>query len=109
MRLGTPGKGKNPRVPVEVVIPMDAVTMLPEAGRFVARLELRVAALDESGDRNELAVVPVVLEGQEPPPGSHAIYALEVKLRRERHDVVVSLYDPLSDTLLVAKARFDPP
>ena len=108
VRLGPAGKGKQPKVPVEVVIPMDAVTMLPERDHYVARLELRVAVLDESGDENEIASIPVVLEGPEPPLGSHAIYATEIKLRREPHDVVIALYDPLSDTLLTAKKRFEP-
>ena len=108
VRLGTPGRGKNPQVPVEVVIPMDEVTMLPEGDHYVAHLELRIAVLDESGDQNEIAVIPVELKGPAPPPGSHAVYDSAVKLRRERHDLVISLYDPLSDTLLAAKTRFEP-
>ncbi len=108
VRLGEPGKGKQPKVPIEVVIPMDAITMLPERDHYVARLELRVAALDKSGDENEIAAIPVVLEGPEPPPGSHATYETAIKLRREPHDLVIALYDPLSDTLLAAKKRFEP-
>jgi VWFA-related protein len=106
--LGPPGKGNRPRVPVEVDIPMDAVTMIPEGDHFVAELELRLAVLDESGDQNEIAVIPVRLAGPKPPPGSHAVYETAVKLRREPHDVVISLYDPLSDTLMVAKREFRP-
>lgn len=108
VRLGPSGKGKRPQVPVEVEIPMDAVTMIPEGDHFVAELELRVAVLDVSGDQSEIAVIPVRLAGPKPPPGSHAVYATAVKLRREPHDVVISLYDPLTDTLMVAKQRFDP-
>lgn len=108
VRLGAVGKGKQPKVPIEVVIPMDAITMIPEGAHYVARLELRVAVLDESGDQNEIAAIPVTLEGPEPPPGAHAVYETVVKLRRERHDIVVSLYDPLSDALLVAKTTFAP-
>ena len=87
---------------------MDEVTMLPEGDHYVAHLELRIAVLDESGDQNEIAVIPVELKGPAPPPGSHAVYDSAVKLRRERHDLVISLYDPLSDTLLAAKTRFEP-
>jgi hypothetical protein len=82
--------------------------MLPEGDHYVANLELRVAVLDESGDQSELANIPVVLEGPAPPPGSHAVYATEIKLRREPHDVMIALYDPLSDALLAAKKRFEP-
>jgi VWFA-related protein len=108
VRLGPAGKGRLPLVPLEVVIPMDLVTMLPRGDHYAAELELRVAVLDESGDQNEIAVVPVKLEGPKPPPGARAVYATAVKLRREAHDLVVSLYDPLADTVLAAKRRFEP-
>jgi VWFA-related protein len=108
VKLGPPGRGKRPVVPIEVVIPMDEIAMIPEGDHYVAELELRVAGLDESGDQNDIQVIPVPLSGPEPPPGSHAVYEAGVKLRREAHDLVISLYDPLSDTLLVAKKRFEP-
>jgi VWFA-related protein len=108
LQLGPAGKGKRPLVPLQVVIPMDTVTMVPHGNHFVAHLELRVAVLDERGNQNEISVIPVVLEGPRPPPGSHATYETAIRLRREAHDVVISLYDPLSGTLHVTKTRFVP-
>lgn len=110
LALGPAGKGRRKvTVPVELNIPMDEVAMLPFQGRYVAELELRIGALDEFGDRNEIAAVPVKLEGAGPPPaGAHAIYALEINIRNRPQDLVVSLYDPIGDRMLVATERFNP-
>lgn len=110
IKLGEiPSRGRKVKVPMEVVIPMDSITMLPHQGRYVAELELRIAALDEFGDRNEIAAVPVKLDGDDPPPeGAHAVYGLDIKIKRQPQDLVVSLYDPISDHVLVAKGRFTP-
>ena len=104
-----PKRGRRVELPLELKIPMDAITMLPYQGRYVAELELRVGALDENGDRNEIAAVPVVLEGAAPPPlGAHAIYAVNIRVRRQAQNLVVSLYDPVGDRILVASTHFDP-
>lgn len=109
VRFGPNGKEKRGKVdvPVTIVIPMDAVTMVPHRGEYVAELQLRVAALDEGGNRNELPVIPVRLAGPQPPqPGQHATYEVVLKLRAEDHDVVVALHDPPSDRMLSAVHRF---
>ena len=108
VHLGEAGRGSRPLVPVEVTIPMDEVTMVPKGNHYAARLELRVAVLDERGNQNEIAAIPVDLEGPAPPPGSHALYDTKVRLRRARQEMVISLYDPLSDNLLVGKTIFSP-
>lgn len=110
IRLGEiPNRGRRVKVPMEVIIPMDSITMLPYQGRYVAELELRIAALDEFGDHNEIAAVPVKLDGDNlPPEGAHAVYGLEIKIKRQPQDLVVSLYDPISDHMLVAKNAFAP-
>lgn len=94
-------------VPVTLTIPMDDVVMLPASGRsaagFEANLELRIAALDAGSHRNEIAVVPVWLHGDRPPrPGEHAVYETAVKLRRQCHDLVVSLHDPVGGTIFAS-------
>lgn len=94
-------------VPITIKIPMDAVTMIPHKGQYVAELELRVAVLDESGDRNELPVIPVQLAGPSlPQPGQHAIYETELKLRGEDHDLVIALFDPPSGRMLSTVKRY---
>ena len=104
-----PNRGRKVNVPVELMIPMDAITMLPHQGRYVAELELRIAALDEYGDRNEITAVPVKLEGDQlPPKGAHAVYAMNINIKRQPQDLVMSLYDPIGDRMLVGKGPFTP-
>jgi VWFA-related protein len=96
------GLGRTMEVPLSITIPMDSVTMLPVGQKqYAAELELRVAALDKSGQRSEVPVVPVVLRGNQlPPEGSHAIYETSVRLRKGTTQMVVSLYDPASGGIL---------
>jgi VWFA-related protein len=110
VELGQPSRGRRKvELPMLIRIPMDAVTMLPVKGRYVAELELRIGALDENGDRNEISTVPVQLAGSDPPPpGSYATYELAVKLRKEPQDLVFTLRDPATDTLMAAVTRFEP-
>jgi hypothetical protein len=91
---------KRMTLPLEVSIPMDAITMLPRGREYVAELELRVATIDKFGDRSDMPVIPVKLQGPKPQPGQRAVYATEVKLRNVTQDIVVSLHDPLSGTIL---------
>jgi VWFA-related protein len=104
-----PTRGRKVEIPLELRIPMDEITLLPHQGRYVAELELRVGALDDRGERNEIAAVPVTLDGDGPaPPGAHATYNLAIQIRRKPQDLVVSIYDPIGDRLLVATTRFVP-
>lgn len=109
VRLGAPQKsGRRLSLPVEMAIPMDDIVMLPKKDHYVAELELRIAALDEGGHRNEIAVIPVELAGPKPAPGQHAIYETAVKLRRQAHDLVISLHDPLSGIIYASVRQFVP-
>ncbi|MDH3744624.1 MAG: VWA domain-containing protein [Acidobacteriota bacterium] len=104
-----PKKGRGRlTLPVQLSIPMDEITMLPDGQRYVAQLELRIGVLDEDGNRNDMPVIPVMLDGPEPPPGAHALYETAIKIRRAPHDIVISLYDPLGDTILAATGEFRP-
>ena len=109
--LGTfPSKGRGRlTLPLRLSIPMDAIVMLPRDGSYVAELELRVGVVDDRGNRNDMPVIPVILTGPEPPPpGAHAVYETAITIRRRPHDIVVSLYDPLSDTILAATGSIVP-
>ena len=54
-------------VPLRVSVPLEEVTVLPHAGRYIAQLELRIAALDKNGHRSELDTLPFVLQSSSPP------------------------------------------
>lgn len=107
VRLGpVPKKGRRVEISLEIRIPMDEITMLPYRGRYVAELELRIGAINEAGERNEISVVPVVLSGDElPPAGAYATYELSIRVKREPQDLAFVLHDPLSDTILATSAK----
>ncbi len=111
VKLGASQKSGWRRInlPLEVSIPLDAVTMLPQGEEYFANLELRVAVLDQGGDRNEMPVIPVKLQGPKPQPGQRALYNTEVKLRKESHRVVVSVHDPISGTILLTTESISVP
>ena len=96
-------------VPVEIAIPAAAVTVLQVEGRWAAKLELRLAAVDERGNRSEMPVVPLSFENPGPPnPRSLFRYGTTLRLKQSRHEVVVSVFDPLSGKTLTTKAEVDP-
>lgn len=107
VRIGPlPKKGRRVTVSLEIRIPMDEITMLPYRGRYVAELELRIGAINEAGERNEISVVPVVLSGDElPPAGAYATYEVSIKVKREPQDLAFVLYDPLRDTILATSIQ----
>lgn len=109
---GEPENGgwKKVIVPLLVEIPLDQVTHLPSASGYATRLELRVAVIDDRGDRADIPVIPIVLEREtEPGEGETRVFATKLKMRERDHRLVVSLYDPASGTELSERldVRFD--
>ncbi len=102
------GRGKV-RVPLRVVIPLDGLTFLPAEGGFVADTELRVAVLDEDGNTSEIPVIPLGFKISKPPEeGKVTVYETHMKVRKKKHDLVVSLYDKPSGKILSTKIAIDP-
>ena len=94
------GIGKR-EIPLSVDIPVDHVTFLPTPDGYQADLELRVAVIDENGNRADVPVTPISYKTERLPEKDEvATYETRVKMRKMRHDVVVSLYDRLSGKLL---------
>ena len=88
-------------MPVRLEVPLDYVTMLAEGDAVGARLELRVAATDDDGDRAEVSVVPITVSGTKPADaGQIAVLETSLKLRRQPHRLLISLYDPPSGNML---------
>jgi hypothetical protein len=103
------GVGKV-ELPLALSIPVDALTFLPTpGGGWTAEIDLRVAVLDDGGATSPVAVVPLVLTVAEPPePGSYLGYTTSIKLRRDRHDLVVALHEPAGGAFLTAALSLDP-
>ncbi len=102
------GRGKI-TVPLKIVIPTDGLTFLPVEGGFIADTELRVAVLDENGNTSDIPVIPIGLKTKEmPEAGRFTVYETQVKMRKQKHDMVVSLYDKPSGKILSTKIEIEP-
>ncbi len=111
VQLGAAKKagGGRMEVPITVAIPVASITVLPIGDRFVAELELRVAALDEDGNTSDIPVIPLKLESdKQPAAGGMIRYDTSVKLRRKKQDLVVSIFDPASGHLLANRLELSP-
>jgi len=109
--LGEPGRHKmrQVKVPIQVKIPMDWVTMLPLGDdHYACKLELRISAEDDHGNRADIAMVPVTLQGGPPPEGSYTSYEAELLLRRREQRLVFSLLDTGSGETLTQTVAFNP-
>ena len=105
VRLGTPRKAGFLRisVPVEVVVPLDELTLLPMDGKWMNELEFRISAVDkwDIHSRKLVQKVPVV-RSEAPAPGESFVYETELRLRKREYRYVAAVYDPLTDRTLVS-------
>jgi|CXWL01.1.fsa_nt_gi VWFA-related protein len=107
------GKGTGKRgileVPLALAFPASAVTFLPAANGYTAQLELRVAAMDEYGNRADIPVVPFTLRSEKPAaPGELVHTKVTLQLRKREHRLVIALYDVGGDAVLATTAAFKP-
>ena len=92
---------KKVLLPLRLEVPLDYVALLPENTGVGAQLEMRVAATDDHGDRAEVSVVPITVSGTGNAAGGQvAVLETQLKLRRQPHRLLISLYDPASGNLL---------
>jgi VWFA-related protein len=112
VQVGTPVASgrKEMEVPVALAIPVDAVTFIPLEGKYVAEVELRVAAMDTAGNRAPVPVIPVTLRSDtEPKAGTSVKYETRIKLRRLPHDLTLAIFDPQSGKILTTRVEVLPP
>lgn len=108
VKMGEPKvKRRVVRLPLEVQIPLDWVTLIPKGNKRQLDVEIRVAALDEKGARSEVPVIPLQAEIPPPPPGVHITWEGQVELRKASQRLVVSLHDTLSGDALSAAMDFE--
>jgi VWFA-related protein len=111
VRAGEPVERPRGRMvlPLTLTVPVDAVTFVPDNGKYTARLELRVAALDERGGSSDVPVIPVELTSRtKPAAGTTLTYTTDLLMRRRAHDMVAVLYDPVSGALLSSALSISP-
>lgn len=105
VRLGTPRKAGFRRisVPVEVVIPLDELTLLPMDGQWVNEFEFRISAVDKWDIlSSKLARKVPVVRSEAPAPGETFVYETDLRLRKREYQYVAAVYDPLTDRTLVS-------
>lgn len=113
LRFGKPersGRGKV-EVPLSIGIPLDDVSLLPtgEENRRAANLELRIAVIDDTGDRAEVPIIPITIVGEgRAAEGAVFNYETRLEVRRDPHQVVVAVYDVSSGTMISGSAAIDP-
>ncbi len=113
LKFGRPERAGMGRVqvPVELEIPLGDVAFLPtgEGVNTAANLELRIAVIDSRGDRADIPVIPIQLKGRGVPTEDSVYpYKTDLKMRKQRHEVVVAVYDPTSGTMISGSAEISP-
>ncbi len=108
-KFGAPRGGNKMRIPLEVGIPLDDITLLPTAGRYRSQLEIRITVMDEDGNRSETNVDRIDIDGAKPPrPGQLFYYETELTLRKRKHRIVIAVFDPISGTILSSSGEIGP-
>ncbi|MCP4658911.1 MAG: VWA domain-containing protein [bacterium] len=96
-------------VQLKIHVPLSALTFLPHREGYTAEAELRVAVLDQAGNTAEIPIIPLSITLEElPEEGRLGSYETSLKIRKQPHDMVVSLYDNASGTILATKLTVDP-
>ncbi len=96
-------------VPVQVAIPLDEIQLLPVADEWLNVVEVRVTAMDQSGNRAEVTFEKVPIAGtREPQPGDIFYYETDLQLRRRKHSYVITVHDPLTGTNLTSTGEIGP-
>ena len=111
MQVGAPVRDgrREMVVPITLAIPVAGITVVPLEGKHVSEMELRVASVDENGDRSDIPVVPLRMTLDQPPPKeAHLRYDTKIRLRRIQQHLIVAIYDPLSGRILTAEADVKP-
>jgi hypothetical protein len=93
-------------VPLSVAIPVELITLLPSGDGVASELELRIAVMDEDGNLSAIPAVMLRLSSDQAPNEDGFVrYDTSFKLRKKKHDVVVSVFD--SATGRLATNRFE--
>ena len=97
-------------LPVTLRIPADQLALVPQSGRHVGRLELRIGSLDAAGDRSDVPVLPIpIAEDEAPQPGSFIRYDTTLRLRDSPQDLQLIVYDLVGGKSFAERVKVAPP
>ncbi|HEX2255022.1 MAG TPA: VWA domain-containing protein [Thermoanaerobaculia bacterium] len=95
-------------LPVAMMIPLDALTVLREGDAYIARAEVLFGAIEPDGARSDLPAIPITWRGEQPPaPGSLQPFVTELKLRRGKQDLLVVVHDARGEAILTRRLELD--
>lgn len=101
--------GRTMEVKLQVDVPWGEVALVPKDGGLAGLLEIRVAARDRDGTVSEMARISLPLERKEPPnPRTILRWEADLTLRREHHDLIVTLYDAVSREVMTGRVSVEP-
>lgn len=87
-------------LPIEVRIPIGALTLLPRAGSHHGQVRVALAAMDDDGELSPVEQVPVPIQIPESEiavaRGKYYVYSANLEIRPGRHKVAVGLRDEIS-------------
>jgi VWFA-related protein len=105
VKLGAITKTKaGTEIPITLALPVSAFTAVPLDGKYHAKLELRVAATDDQGNRSEIPVIPLdLVSDKEPKAGGFVKYETKVTIKGNPKHLVLATYDPLSGKIATSE------
>jgi VWFA-related protein len=90
------------RVPVEVIIPMESLTLLPQGDGHRGAFTVFVVVADKNGDMSDVAqrnqAVTVPLEDIGKIGGKHFTYSVDLVMERGRNKISVGVVDEVSNS-----------
>jgi VWFA-related protein len=106
LRLGKPVKTKaGLEIPVTLGLPVSALTVIQQNGKFRSHLELRAIAADKDGNRSEVPVIPLDLSSDKAPkPGGFVKYETRLTVKGTATHIVLATYDVASGKIATAEA-----
>lgn len=100
---------KQMEVPLQLSIPVDQIAVMPVDDGYAAMLEVRVRAMDNKKIPSDVGTVTANLRSDKaPPPGSRALYEFSVTLRRQPHDLAVTVRDMFTGELYTTHTKIEP-
>lgn len=96
-------------VPILLEIPLSELTLVPGGDRIGASVEITLGVMDKGRHMSDIVSVPARLVGPAVLRGNErASYRIDATLRRQRHDLVVTVRDALSGDVLSSRVQVTP-
>lgn len=99
-------RGKH-KVPFDLTIPTNWITVLKDGENFNVQLELTVAAMDKRGNQSPMLATPINFSGKGNPTGD-AYYDGEMVIRKKAQRLVFAIHDKVSNESITKTVDYKP-